>query len=91
MLLSMTGFGKAVKQTPGLKITVEVKSLNSKQIDISSRVPGSCRELDLEMRAIISQRLKRGKVDLTVNIEGTAANDSATLDIETMQIGRAHV
>ena len=51
MLLSMTGFGKAVKQTPELKITVEVKSLNSKQIDISSRVPGSCRELDLEMRA----------------------------------------
>ena len=63
MLLSMTGFGKAVKQTPELKITVEVKSLNSKQIDISSRVPGSCRELDLEMRAIISQRLKRGKVN----------------------------
>ncbi len=91
MLLSMTGFGKAVKQTPELKITVEVKSLNSKQIDISSRVPGSCRELDLEMRAIISQRLKRGKVDLTVNIEGTAANDSATLDIETMQIYKQQI
>lgn len=87
----MTGFGKAVKQTPELKITVEVKSLNSKQIDISSRVPGSCRELDLEMRAIISQRLKRGKVDLTVNIEGTAANDSATLDIETMQIYKQQI
>ena len=91
MLLSMTGFGKAVKQTPELKITVEVKSLNSKQIDISSRVPGSCRELDLEMRAIISQRLKRGKVDLTVNIEGTAANDSATLDIETLQIYKQQI
>lgn len=91
MLLSMTGFGKAVKQIPELKITVEVKSLNSKQIDISSRVPGSCRELDLEMRAIISQRLKRGKVDLTVNIEGTAANDSATLDIETMQIYKQQI
>lgn len=87
----MTGFGKAVKQTPELKITVEVKSLNSKQIDVSSRVPGSCRELDLEMRAIISQRLKRGKVDLTVNIEGTAANDSATLDIETMQIYKQQI
>lgn len=87
----MTGFGKAVKQTPELKITVEVKSLNSKQIDISSRVPGSCRELDLEMRAIISQRLKRGKVDLTVNIEGTGANDSATLDIETMQIYKQQI
>lgn len=87
----MTGFGKAVKQIPELKITVEVKSLNSKQIDISSRVPGSCRELDLEMRAIISQRLKRGKVDLTVNIEGTAANDSATLDIETMQIYKQQI
>lgn len=87
----MTGFGKAVKQTPELKITVEVKSLNSKQIDISSRVPGSCRELDLEMRAIISQRLKRGKVDLTVNIEGTAANDSATLDIETLQIYKQQI
>ena len=48
MILSMTGFGKATAEIPGKKITVEIKSLNSKQIDIAARIPGAYKEYELE-------------------------------------------
>ena len=54
MLYSMTGFGKAVAELPGKKITVELKSLNSKQIDIAARVPSSLRAEELAMRNLIA-------------------------------------
>ena len=54
MLYSMTGFGKAVTEFPGKKITVEIKSLNSKQIDIAARVPSSLRAQELEMKSYSS-------------------------------------
>lgn len=76
MLLSMTGFGKSVVEIPNKKITVEIKSLNSKQLDLSARVPAAYREKELEMRNVIARRLERGKVDLTVYVE-TAVNDTA--------------
>jgi uncharacterized protein (TIGR00255 family) len=65
----MTGFGKATSPMTSKKITVELKSLNSKQFDLNSRITPIYRSLELEMRNIIAARLERGKVDLTVSIE----------------------
>lgn len=61
MILSMTGFGKAVVSLPGKKITVEIKSLNSKQMDLAARVPSLYREKELELRSIVAKALVRGK------------------------------
>lgn len=66
MILSMTGFGKAVKVFNNKKITAEVKSLNSKQLDLSIRLPQAYREIELDLRNIIAKSLHRGKVDLFV-------------------------
>ncbi|MDR0798586.1 MAG: YicC family protein [Dysgonamonadaceae bacterium] len=69
MLQSMTGFGKAVRELPNKRVSVEVKSLNSKQLDINARIPGAYREKDMEMRAILSQAIGRGKVDFYLLVE----------------------
>ena len=89
MLYSMTGFGKAVAELPGKKITVELKSLNSKQIDIAARVPSSLRAEELAMRNLIAASLERGKVDLTIYVENVASE--ATVRLNVSEIGRAHV
>lgn len=82
MLLSMTGFGKSVVEIPGKKITVELKSLNSKQFDMSARIPSAYRELELEIRRRVAARLERGKVDLICTVEhiGGVAT-SANIDV----------
>ncbi|OJV39592.1 MAG: YicC family protein [Bacteroidales bacterium 36-12] len=71
MVQSMTGFGKATGEFNGRKIVVEIKSLNSKQLDISTRIAGLYREKDIEIRNEVSQRLERGKIDLALYIENT--------------------
>ena len=62
----MTGYGKAVAETPQKKITVEIKSLNSKQLDLNTKLPWLYKEKELEIRNIVSQRLDRGKIDLMI-------------------------
>lgn len=66
MVYSMTGFGKATCEVGSKKITVEIKSLNSKQLDLFSRVPNAYREKELELRNIVSQRMERGKVEFSI-------------------------
>ncbi|WP_290391941.1 YicC/YloC family endoribonuclease [uncultured Duncaniella sp.] len=85
MLYSMTGFGKAVTEFPGKKITVEIKSLNSKQIDIAARVPSSLRAQELEMRNHIAALLERGKVDMTVYVENVAGDASVKLNAAALK------
>jgi uncharacterized protein (TIGR00255 family) len=68
---SMTGFGKATAEIPGKKVTVEVRSLNSKQLDLSLRLPYLYKEKELELRGDISKQIERGKVDVTVFTEST--------------------
>ena len=68
---SMTGFGKATAEIPGKKVTVEVRSLNSKQLDLNLRLPYLYKEKELELRADISKQIERGKVDITVFTEAT--------------------
>lgn len=76
----MTGFGKAVEELPGKKITVEIRSLNGKQIDIAARIPSSLRAFELEMRNIVAASLERGKVDLTVYVETVTGDASVKLN-----------
>ena len=71
MIQSMTGFGKSVTQIPNKKITVELKSLNSKNFDLNARIPSQYREKELDLRNIISNTLDRGKVDLSIYVEYT--------------------
>jgi len=65
----MTGFGKATIETQQKKITVEIKSVNSKQLDISTKLPLILREKEPEIRNLIGQKLERGKIDLTITYE----------------------
>ncbi len=76
MIHSMTGFGKASLQLPTKKITVEVKSLNSKSLDLNVRLPLTYREKELPLRNIIAQELERGKVDFSLYCEITAEETS---------------
>lgn len=62
----MTGYGKAIAETPQKKITIEIKSLNSKQLDLSTKLPWLYKEKEPEIRNLISQRLDRGKIDFSI-------------------------
>jgi uncharacterized protein (TIGR00255 family) len=73
----MTGYGKAICELPQKKISIEIKSLNSKQLDINTRLPNLYREKDIEIRNKIGSRLFRGKVDLSFYIEA-AVQDKIT-------------
>ncbi|WP_396172010.1 YicC/YloC family endoribonuclease [Flavobacterium sp.] len=81
MIQSMTGFGKATLQLPTKKITVEVKSLNSKGLDLSVRMPSSYREMELGLRNQIALKLERGKVDFSIFIESTAEQTSTKVNV----------
>ena len=76
----MTGFGKATLQLPTKKITVEVKSLNSKGLDLNVRMPSLYREMELGLRTQIASRLERGKVDFSIYIESTAEQTSTKVN-----------
>lgn len=80
MIQSMTGYGKSVIQLPAKKITVEIKSLNSKSIDLNARVPSFYREKELEIRKNISQSLVRGKVDFNLYVEITGEKTIAKVN-----------
>jgi len=81
MIQSMTGFGKATLQLPTKKITVEVKSLNSKGLDLSVRMPSIYREMELGLRNEISLALERGKIDFSIYIESTAEQTSTKVNV----------
>jgi uncharacterized protein (TIGR00255 family) len=69
MLASMTGYGKAECEMPGRRITIEIKSLNSKQLDISTRLPSFLRDREIDIRNEISRELERGKIECYVSAE----------------------
>ena len=80
MLFSMTGFGKATCNYKNKKIVIEIKSLNSKQLDISTRIVGLYREKDIEIRNLIAQNLERGKIDLSLYIEDNNSQSTTFLN-----------
>ena len=65
----MTGFGKSIVETSGKKISIEIRSLNSKQIDINTRMPWVYKEKEIELRNILSRELERGKIDLFISAD----------------------
>jgi uncharacterized protein (TIGR00255 family) len=77
----MTGFGKATLQLPSKKITVEIKSLNSKGLDLNTRMPSVFREMELGLRNQISARLERGKIDFSLYVEATGEETSSKINV----------
>ena len=80
MILSMTGYGKAVVTYKEKKINVEVKSLNSKALDLSTRIAPIYREKEMEIRQVIAKALIRGKVDFSIWVEKDATVDAAPIN-----------
>ena len=85
MIQSMTGFGKSSLQLATKKITVEVKSLNSKGLDLNVRIPSVYREMELGLRNEVATRLERGKIDLSVYIELTGEQTSTKINVPIVQ------
>jgi len=84
MIQSMTGYGKSIIQLETKKISLEIKSLNSKNLDINTRFPGVYREKEIEVRRLIANKLVRGKVDMSFYIESTAAETSTKINREVV-------
>lgn len=82
MLLSMTGFGKATCEANGKTLTVEIKSLNSKQLDLSVRAPSGYRELEMDVRNEIQRRVIRGKVECTLSLDNSAKDTLQQINTE---------
>lgn len=80
MIQSMTGFGKAVSQTPNKKITVEIKSLNSKNLDLNVRLSSQYRQKEMEIRKLTAKLLERGKIDLSVYMDYTGEETSSEVN-----------
>lgn len=81
----MTGFGRAQADLGGKKVTVEIKSLNGKQMDLSTRIPSYYREKELEIRSYVTSRLVRGKVDFLLYTEASDADNSHDINTATVQ------
>jgi len=80
MIQSMTGYGKSVLQLPTKKISIEIKSLNSKNLDLNARMPSIYREKELSVRKLIASTLVRGKVDFSLYMEMTGEETSTQLN-----------
>lgn len=85
MIQSMTGYGKAVVAYKGKKINVEIKSLNSKQLDLTTRIAPLYREKEMEIRQIIAERIIRGKVEMSVWIEKDATTEATPVNTALME------
>lgn len=85
MIQSMTGYGRCIVEYNGKKIHAEVKSLNSKALDLSTRLAPLYREKEMEIRQMIQQNLERGKVDFNLWVEKDEATQAATINKELLQ------
>ena len=81
MIQSMTGYGKAIANYKGKKITVEVKSLNSKALDLSTRISPLYREKEMEIRQMVAKALERGKVDFSLWVEKEASAEATPINV----------
>ena len=83
MLLSMTGYGKESCNLKGKSCTIEIKSVNSKNLDLSLRIPGSLKSREMELRKLVSSELIRGKIDLNISI--TNIENEKSINIDTLK------
>jgi uncharacterized protein (TIGR00255 family) len=84
MIQSMTGFGKAEKQFDNKNISVELRSLNSKSLDLNTRLPYHLKEIESQLKKTIGEALVRGKVDLSLHIENTNLSNAKTINVNTV-------
>ena len=77
---SMTGFGKAVCELPQKKVTIEIRSLNSRQLDLNMRMPSQYRDKESEVRQMISRTLERGKIDVSIYSESAGEATSSAIN-----------
>jgi len=80
MLKSMTGYGKSVCEVGNKKISIEIKTLNSKQTDINTKISGFFREKDIKIRGLLGKEFSRGKIDMNLNVEIIGENDNILLN-----------
>ena len=85
MVKSMTGFGKGEATLQNKRITVEIRSLNSKQLDLSLRLPAVYRQSEYELRNVIARTIQRGKVDVFVSVESQSVETSARINREVFR------
>lgn len=85
MIQSMTGYGKSILELPSKKITIEIKSLNSKNLDLNARVPSTYREKEMELRDLIAKSLNRGKVDFNLFVEVTGEETTTVINDEVVK------
>lgn len=82
MIKSMTGFGRAVLEADGKVITVEIRTLNSKQLDLNARIPMLFKNYENEIRSMLSKELERAKADFTITVENRAVNSAVAINKE---------
>ena len=85
MIASTTGYGKAVLELPEKKVTIEIRSLNSKTLDLNTRIPSFYREKELEIRNLISEKVQRGKVDFSMLVELNPAARNQNINAELIK------
>ncbi len=85
MIISMTGYGKSVKLLDDKKITVEIRTLNSKNLDLNIRIGSALKELELPLRQQVAQSLMRGKVDASVYLENTGTANTTQLNLAVIE------
>lgn len=87
----MTGFGKSVVELPAKKFTVEIKSLNSKQLDLSMRCPALLRDKEMDLRNIIARRVERGKVECNIYVESMVQEAPTQFNTELLRSYKAQI
>ncbi|MDR2775052.1 MAG: YicC family protein [Tannerella sp.] len=85
MIQSMTGFGKVTTELPTKKVTIEIKALNSKQMDIFTRIPPIYREKEMEIRSILSKKLERGKVEFSITTENISKDIATKINASVVE------
>ncbi|WP_431156917.1 YicC/YloC family endoribonuclease [Winogradskyella poriferorum] len=85
MIQSMTGYGKTILQLPTKKISIELKSLNSKNLDVNARMPSTYRAKELDIRKLIAKHLIRGKVDFSLFVEITGEDTSSKINTSVVK------
>lgn len=85
MIQSMTGFGKVIAEMTDKKVTIEIKSLNSKQLDLFTRIPSAYREKEMQIRNELSQKLERGKIDFILHVEYIGKDTSTKINAAVVE------
>ncbi|KEZ92255.1 YicC family protein [Nonlabens ulvanivorans] len=85
MILSMTGYGKSVTQLAQKKITVEIRTLNSKNLDLNMRLSNAYKEIELPLRQLAASELSRGKIDFAIHVEKTGIDSTTQLNTQVLE------